>query len=52
MFKTVVPEAAAVATALGNLDAQSQFQAKWTSRIAEVLNEIAGEIEGIFDARA
>jgi chromosome partitioning protein len=52
MFKTVVPEAAAVATALGNLDAQAPFQTKWTLRIAEVLNGIAGEIEGIFDARA
>jgi chromosome partitioning protein len=52
MFKTVVPEAAAIATALGNLNAHAQFSAKWTPRIAEVLGEIVGEIQDTFNARA
>ena len=52
MFKAVVPEAAAVAAALGNLDAHAEFSAKWTPRIAEILDEIVGEIQETFDARA
>lgn len=52
MFKDVVPEAAAVATALGNLNAPASFERKWSPRIAQVLEGIAGEIQEAFDARA
>jgi hypothetical protein len=52
MFKAVVPEAAAVAGALGNLDARAAFETKWTPRIATILSQIAVEIKEIFDARA
>jgi cellulose biosynthesis protein BcsQ len=52
MFKAVVPEAAAVAAALGNLDARAAFETKWTPRIAATLGQIAAEIKEIFDARA
>jgi cellulose biosynthesis protein BcsQ len=52
MFKAVVPEAAAVAAALGSLDAQASFERKWTPRIASVLEGIVGEIQEAFDARA
>jgi len=52
MFKAVMPEAAAVATALGNLNVQASFERKWGVRVAEVLEGIAGEIQEAFDARA
>jgi hypothetical protein len=52
MFKTTVPEASAIATALGNLDTPGSYSHKWTPRIAETLDKIAGEIQETLDARA
>jgi cellulose biosynthesis protein BcsQ len=52
MFKTTVPEASAIATALGNLDAPGSYSHKWTPRIAETLDKIAAEILETLDARA
>lgn len=52
MFKAVVPEAVAVAMALGKLNMHAPFATKWTPPVADVLGEIVAEIQETFDARA
>ena len=51
MFKTVVPEAVAISTALGNLDAHATFSNKWSPTVVKVLDKIVGEIQETFNAR-
>jgi cellulose biosynthesis protein BcsQ len=49
MFKTVVPERAAIASALSDLNAHVAYDEKWTEPVTEIFIAIAGEIHEVFD---
>ena len=49
MFKTVIPERAAIAAALSDLNYHVSYSDKWTEPVTEIFTAVADEIQEVFD---